>query len=150
MPMDIDVLHVDSGGEGLERVVIETMQRSHQAQILGDTLGQGLRERVVLNREPDIVAQQIEGLQALFVIQRLAFSPAERNRTYEPPADAQGSQTLKQLRRDISIRAEKGIVRLLGQKDCALRGAERVNMARQKRDHRWLGNEREAPRRDRI
>ena len=31
--MNVDVLHVDGGGEGFERVVVEAVQRSHEPQI---------------------------------------------------------------------------------------------------------------------
>ena len=41
--MNVDVLHVDGGRKSFERVVIKTVQGSHQPQIFGDSLGQGLR-----------------------------------------------------------------------------------------------------------
>ena len=36
--VNVDVLYVDGGGKGFERVVVEAVQRSHQAQIFGDAL----------------------------------------------------------------------------------------------------------------
>ena len=41
--MNVDVLHVDGGRECLERGVIESVQGSHQAQIIRDPLRQRLR-----------------------------------------------------------------------------------------------------------
>ena len=46
--MNVDVLHVDGSGKGLERVVIKAVQRSHQPQVLGNALRNRLRERMIL------------------------------------------------------------------------------------------------------
>src|SRR5277367_20298 len=46
--VNIDVLYVDSGGEGLEGVVVETVQRGEQAKIFRDPLRQRLGECVIL------------------------------------------------------------------------------------------------------
>src|SRR5580692_9001383 len=49
VPVNVDVLHVDGGGEGFERVVVETVKRRHEAEIFGDALRYGLGERVILD-----------------------------------------------------------------------------------------------------
>src|SRR5215472_1131242 len=55
MPMNVDVLHVDGGGERLQGGVIEPMERSQQPQIFRHPLGERLAQRVVLDSERDVV-----------------------------------------------------------------------------------------------
>jgi hypothetical protein len=50
--VNVDVLHVDGGGERFERVVIEAVQRSHEPQVFGDPLRQRLGQRMVVHGQP--------------------------------------------------------------------------------------------------
>ena len=75
--VNVDVLHVDGGGESFERVVIETVQRGHEAQIFGNSLRDGLGERVILHGERDVAAQEFERVEFAVFIECVAGAAAE-------------------------------------------------------------------------
>ena len=128
--VNVHMLHINGSRESFQSVVIKTMQRCHQAQVFRNSLGQSLRERVVLDGERNIVAQQIERLQSLFVVGRVAIMPAEGNCPNQLSRNFQRRHAFEQLGRHVSIRAQKSVVRGFCKKHRALRGAERMHLPR--------------------
>jgi len=59
--------------------VIEAVQRRHQAQVLGYALGQRLSQRVVVDSQPNVAAQQIRGIQFRLQIGRVTRPPSQRD-----------------------------------------------------------------------
>ena len=120
MPVNIYMLYVDGVGESFERVVIETVKRSHEPKIVGNPLRQRLRERMVLHGQRNVMAQQVKILQAFFVVECICFAPTQRNRTDQFPRNFQRSDATEELRRNIAVGAKKSIVRRLRKQHGAL------------------------------
>src|SRR5438270_6339657 len=117
MSVNIYMLHINSGSEGLQSVVIETVQRCHQSQIFSYALRQRLRECVVLHCKRHVMAEQVERLQLLFLIRRIALATSQGNCANQFSSDSQRSDTAKQFRGNISIRAEKSVIRRFREQD---------------------------------
>ena len=83
MSVNIYVLHIDSSGEGLERAVIESVQGSHQAKILCYPLSERLSQRMVMNREPNVTAEQGHGFEFRIDIGSVAGATPERYHSCE-------------------------------------------------------------------
>ena len=82
--VNVDVFDVDGGGESFERVVVESMQRSHQPQVFRDALRHGLGQRVILYREGDVGAEQFERVEFAVFIERVARAATECDNSGEP------------------------------------------------------------------
>ena len=93
--MNVDVLYVNRSGESLKSIVVEAVERCHQAQVFGHALRQSLRERVVLHGQRYVVAQQVQRLQFLLVVNGLAISTSEGDCSYQLSAYSQWSHTAK-------------------------------------------------------
>ena len=94
MAVNVHMLHVDGRGEGFERGVVKAVERSQQAQVLGNALRQGLRQHVVLNGNRHIVAQQVEGSQFLVVEESVAFAASQRDQPTSLPPTFSGAMHL--------------------------------------------------------
>src|SRR5215472_16256719 len=79
MSVNVDVLDVNRGGESFERIIVETVQISHQAQVFGDALRDGLGQCMIVNSECDVAAQQCESIEFAVFIESIAGAPAERD-----------------------------------------------------------------------
>ena len=87
--VNVDVFDVNGGGKGLQSVVVEAVQRRHEAQIFRDALSQGLRERMIVDGESDVVAEQVERLEFAGIVEAIAVATAqgdEANQVYCRPS----------------------------------------------------------------
>jgi hypothetical protein len=107
VPVNIHMLDVNGGGEGFERIVIEAVQRSHEAQILGNTLRNRLSEHVILNGESDVAAEQFEGVEFIVFVKRFAGTAAQTDDAGEAASGFQRSQALEQFWRDVAVRTQE-------------------------------------------
>src|SRR5215471_10521919 len=146
MTVNVDVLDVDRGSEGLEGIVVETMQRSHQAQVLRDALGDGLRQDVILHGESDVTAKEVEGIEFAVFVVSIARSAAQRNDSSKTASSFQGRKALEQFRSDIAIGAEENGVGRGIQDYRGSRGVESVNMFREERNEGGIRHESESQR----
>src|SRR5262249_27316991 len=87
--MNVDVFDVDGTGESLERIVVEAMQRSEQAQVFRYPLRQGLREGVVMNRERNITTHQLKGFETILVVGIVFLAAPERDQANQFAASFQ-------------------------------------------------------------
>ena len=94
---------------------------------------------MVLNGERHIVAQEIERLQFLFVIEGIAFATPKRDCSNQPAANSQRSHAAKQFGRNVAVRAKKGIVGGSGEQHRTLGRTQGMHVTRQQRDDRGLG-----------
>src|SRR5207245_6524855 len=83
MSVNVYVLYVDGSGEGLERVVVEAVKGSHEPQILRHQLRESLSERMDLDGQRHVVAQQVERLKVLLVIEGIRILTTARQCSYE-------------------------------------------------------------------
>ncbi len=95
MAVNVDVLNVDGGGEGFERVVVETVQRGQQAQVFGDTLRQRLAEGVILDGQRHVVAEHFKSVERVFFVERIPLAATESDDSDELAANFQGQTPLK-------------------------------------------------------
>src|SRR5262249_19106670 len=111
MSVNVHVFHVNGGGESLQSVVIEAVQRGHQTQVFRHALGERLGKGVVLYRQRHVMTKQVERLQLFVVINGDVLSPSQGYSSDQLPSDPQRGDTAKQLRCNVSIRAEKSVIR---------------------------------------
>src|SRR5215471_13265759 len=138
MPVDVDVLNVDGGGEGFERIVVKTVERRQQAQVLRNTLGQRLMKAVVLDRQRDIVCQYLQAVERVFFVDRIGWSSAQGNHANKFAANLQRADALEQFRCDVSVGAEKYVVGGAVQQYRPGGGSQRVDVPRQQWNQRWF------------
>ena len=128
MSVNVHVLDVDGSGKGLERLVIKTMHRSHQAQVFGNSLGQGLRQGMILYRQRYVTIQQGHRVQFLVVIQRIVRAPAERDHSHQLAAYFQRCNALEKFRSNVAIGAEKNFICAAVKHHRAARGGQRMHV----------------------
>ncbi len=95
MSVNCDVLYIDRGGEGFESVVVEAVQRGHEAQIFRDTLRDGLRESMILNRESHVAAEQVEGVEFAVFIECVSGTASEGDNSSEAASGFERRETLE-------------------------------------------------------
>src|SRR6185369_8459970 len=100
---DVHMLHIDRSGKSFQRIVVETVKGSHQPQVLRHTLCQCLRQRVILDRERHIVAQQLDGIKIFGRVSRIALSSSKSNYSDELAPHFQWAQASEQFRRYIAV-----------------------------------------------
>ena len=144
VPVNVDVLYVDGGGKGFERVVVETVQRRHEPQIFRNTLRDGLRERVILNRQRDVAAEQFERIEFAVFVERIAGSAAESDDSGKASSGFQGREALEQFRRDVAIRTQEDRVRGRVEHNGTARRGERVHMFGKERNEGGIGHQGES------
>src|SRR5438128_11573639 len=110
MAMDVYMFDVYGSSKRFQGVVIKTVQRSHQPQVLGNSLCQGLGQSVVLDGQVYITTEQTQGLELVIVIESIAFAAAQNHQADEFSADLQRCDALEQLRRDVAIGTQKIVV----------------------------------------
>src|SRR5580658_658072 len=147
--MNIDVFHVDSGGESFECVVVEAVQRGQQPQVFRDPLGQRLTESVILNGQGYVVAQHFKSIERIFFIQAFAGPASEDDRSDQLSPDFQWANALEQFGSDVAVRAEKDIVGGTVEQHRAGGRGQGVYVAGKQGNQRRLGQQREALRVDR-
>ena len=103
--MNVDVLHINGRGECLERIVVKTMQRGHQAQIFGHALRDRLGQSMILDGESNIAAEQLERVEFTIFVQRISGTAAKPYDSGKTASGFERSEAFEQLRRDISVRA---------------------------------------------
>jgi len=77
--VNIDVLHRQWPWRRPPERVIETVQGSHQTQVLSDPLARVLCERVVVYGETNVAARRLVAFKFGFKIRRVARPPAQRD-----------------------------------------------------------------------
>src|SRR5579862_1114768 len=107
MAVDVYVFHVDRRRERFEGVVVKTMQGGHQAQILRDTLCDGLCQRMILDSKRNIAAKQFEGIKLAVFVERVTRATAESDHTSQTASSFQGCEALEQLRSDVTVGTEE-------------------------------------------
>ena len=105
--MNVHVLDVDGGSERLERIVVETVQRGHQPQVLGDSLRDGLRERMIVNRQRDVAAQQIHGVKFVVFVLNIAGASSQCHDSGKLAGSLEWSETLEKFWRDVAVGTEE-------------------------------------------
>src|SRR5579864_1950802 len=105
--MNIDVLDVDGGGESFERVVVEAVQRGHQAKIFRDTLRNRLRQGVILDGESTVAAEQFERVEFAVFIERIAGTASEGDDASEAPRGFERREALEEFGRDVAVGTEE-------------------------------------------
>ena len=86
MPVNVDVFHIDCGGEGFKGIIVKAVQRSHQLQIFRNALRDGLGQRVVLHGQGDVGAQQFQRIQFVVFIEGIARPAAQSDHSGKPSA----------------------------------------------------------------
>ena len=142
--MNVYVFDVDGGGKSLERVVVKTVERGHEAQIFRDALREGLAESVVLNGQRNIVAQHFERIERIFFVESVAGAAAQGNRAGEFAADFERAEAFEEFGCHVSIRTQKNIVSGTVEHDGAGGGGQSVLMAGEERNHGGIGHEGES------
>src|SRR5271170_175818 len=99
------MLHVDGGGESFERVVVEAVQGRHKVQVLRDALGEGLSERMIVDGESYVVAEQVESLELAGVVEAISVTAAQGDEAYQFAADPERDDALEEFGSDISVGA---------------------------------------------
>src|SRR5207245_11372312 len=99
MAMDVYMFDVYGSGKRFQGVVIKTIQRGDQPQVLGNSLRQGLGQSVVLDGQGHISTEQTQGLELVSFIERIAFAAAQNRQADEFSDDLQRRDALEQLRR---------------------------------------------------
>src|SRR5438270_14102241 len=107
MPVNVVVFHVDCGSEGLQRVIVKTVQRRHQLQVFRNALRDGLSERMVLYREGNVRAQQFQRIQFTVFVEGIARSATQGNHSGEASAGLERRQALEEFRGDVPVGAQK-------------------------------------------
>ena len=82
--MNVHVLDINGGGEGFECIVVEAVQRGHQAQVFRDALRDVLGERVILHRQGDVTAEQFQGIKFTVFVKRISGAPPETDNASQP------------------------------------------------------------------
>src|SRR4029077_13659481 len=107
VPMNVDMLDVNSGGEGFKRIVIEAVQRGHQTQVLGDALRDRLRQGMILNRKRDEAAEQFKGVESATCVERFAGASAKSDDAAKTSSGFQRSEALEEFGSDVTVRTQE-------------------------------------------
>jgi hypothetical protein len=67
--VNIHVFHIDGSGERFQRVIVKSVQRSHELQVLGHALRDGLRQCMVLDSQRNVRAQHLKRIEFAIFIQ---------------------------------------------------------------------------------
>jgi len=139
--MNVDMLDVDRGGEGFERIVVETMQRGHEAQVLRNALRDRLRQGVILNRECDVAAEQLEGVEFAVFVERLAGTAAKADDTRKASSGFQWGEALEKFGSNVAVRTQKNRVGRRVENDGSARRGESVYVFRKERNEGGIRHE---------
>ena len=145
--MNVYVLDVDGGGKGFERVVVETMQRGREPQIFGDALRDALGQRVILNRERDVAAEQFEGVEFVVFVERIAGTASESDHSRQLSSRFQGSEAFEQFRCDVAVGTQEHRIGRRVQHDGTTRRSERMHMFGKERNEGGIRHQGESQRR---
>src|SRR6266567_1971073 len=103
MPVNVYMLDIDRGSEGLKRIVVKAVQRSHQLEILRNALRDGLRECMILHCQRDITAQHFQSVEFTVFVQRIAETAAKRNYASQASSGFQRRETLEEFGSDVAV-----------------------------------------------
>ena len=101
--MNVYMLHVDSRGKSLQRVVMQAAHGCQQFQIFADSLGEIPRKIMIVDGERYEVCEQAECFQILRLVGTLRGTTSERYEPNQFAPDAERCQTLKHFRRYIAV-----------------------------------------------
>src|SRR5580692_12531338 len=134
--VNVDVFHVNGGRKSFQRVVVEAVQGRHEAQVFRHALSQGLRERMIVDSEGEVVAEQVERIEFTGIVEAITVATAEGDEANQFTADLQGNNTLEKFGSYISVGAQIKVVGPGIENHRLARRRESMNMAGQQRDHR--------------
>ena len=98
------MFHVDGGGKGFERVVVEAVERGQQAQVFGYALGESLSEGVILDGERDVVAEHFKSVERVFFVEGIPLAAPESDYAGQLATNFQGAYAFEEFGCDIAVR----------------------------------------------
>ena len=105
-----------------------------ETQVFRDALRDGLRQGMILNRQRNVAAQQLECVEFAVFIKSIAGTPAEGDDSGQAASGLQRGKTLEEFGRDVAIGTEKYRVRGRIENDGTTRGGKSMNMFRKERN----------------